>query len=212
MLLLKVCGMRDTANITELIKLQPDFMGIIFHEKSPRNVLEIPSVEIPSSIKKVGVFVDKDIPNIIEKVKDFKLDGIQLHGSESPNFIKELLNNSLLEEGLREVSLIKAFNISEDFNFEQLQAYEPFCDYFLFDAFGKKAGGNGITFNWELLQKYNGQTPFLLSGGINGDMASKLKQIDHPKFVGVDINSGFEIKPALKDIDKIKKFKKELVK
>lgn len=196
--------MRDTANIIKLIKVQPDFMGFIFHEKSPRNVVKIPRVEIPSKIKKVGVFVDKDIHFIKEKAKDFKLEFIQLHGNETPEFCKTLKNKGF--------TIIKAFNISEDFNFNKLKEYEPLCEYFLFDAFGKKAGGNGITFNWELLQKYYGGTPFLLSGGIDGGMAGKLKQIEHPKFLGVDINSGFEIKPAIKDIDKIKKFKQELAK
>jgi len=203
MQLLKVCGMRDTANITELIKLQPDFMGFIFHEKSPRNVVEIPSIEIPSNIKKVGVFVDKDIVFIKEKAKDFNLDYIQLHGNETPEFCK-----SLKEKGYK---IIKAFNISENFNFEQLQAYETFCDYFLFDAFGKKAGGNGIIFNWELLRKYKGQTSFLLSGGIDHTMAQEIRNVNHSKLAGIDINSGFEIKSALKDIKKIEEFKRNFI-
>jgi len=151
---LKVCGMRNTENIAELIQIQPDFIGFIFHEKSPRNVLEFPKVKIPSNIKKVGVFVNKKANFIAEKATNFGLDYIQLHGNESPEFCRKI---SLLEEGKREVNLkiIKAFNISENFDFEKLEAYEAFCDYFLFDAFGKKAGGNGITFNWELLQKYH---------------------------------------------------------
>lgn len=201
---LKVCGMRDSVNIAKLVKLQPDFIGFIFHEKSPRNVIETPSVEIPSIIKKVGVFVNSNIQFISEKSKDFKLNCIQLHGKETSKYCK-----TLTEKGF---SIIKAFNISEEFNFNQLYAYEPFCDYFLFDAYGKKAGGNGITFNWELLQKYKGQIPFLLSGGIDETMVEEIRNIKHPKFAGIDINSGFEIKPALKDIEKIKKLKQELAK
>lgn len=198
MLQLKVCGMKDANNITELIQVQPGFIGFIFHEDSPRNVTELPITKIPYHIKKVGVFVNKDIDFILEKGKEFDLDYIQLHGNESPEFCSEVKSNRL--------KIIKAFNISGDFNFDQLQAYEPFCDYFLFDAFGKKAGGNGITFNWELLQNYKGKTPFLLSGGIDETMVNEIKKINHPQFTGIDVNSGFELKPALKNIEKIKQF------
>jgi len=79
-------------------------------------------------------------------------------------------------------------------------------DYLLFDAFGKKAGGNGVLFNWQLISKYTGNTPFLLSGGIDETMAEKIKKIKHPQLIGVDINSGFETEPALKDIAKINSF------
>ncbi len=199
---LKVCGMRDARNITELIKLQPDFMGFIFHKKSPRNVSEISNVDFPKTIKKVGVFVDKEELFIREKVLDYGLDVIQLHGNETPKECQQLK--------MKEFEIIKAFQISEDFDFEKLSDYEPFCNYFLFDAFGKDAGGNGITFNWNLLQKYNGQTPFLLSGGLDGTMTESILNISHDKFAGIDINSGFEIAPALKDIEKIKKFKQSL--
>ncbi len=202
MIKLKVCGLRDTTNIDELIKLRPDFMGLIFHEKSPRNVTEILNIDLPKTIKRVGVFVDKEESFIRDKVNNYKLDLIQIHGNETP---KECKN--LKEKGFK---IIKAFNIYEGFDFNKLQDYEPYCDYFLLDAFGKNAGGNGIVFNWDLLQKYNGETPFLLSGGIDETMVEKLKSIKHPKCIGVDINSGFEIKPAFKDIEKIKKFKQEL--
>lgn len=206
---LKVCGMRNTENLAELIQVQPDFIGFIFHEASARNVTEIPDVIIPNTIKKVGVFVDKEIEFITKTATSFGLDYIQLHGNETPEFCSKL--NSPLERGLRGVfKIIKAFNISADFDFEKLEAYEASCDYFLFDAFGKKSGGNGITFNWELLQKYKGQTLFLLSGGIDEKMATEIKKIQHPKFAGVDINSRFEIKAGLKDVDKIELFKKKI--
>ena len=147
---------------------------------------------------------------ILKKAHEFNLDAVQLHGKETPEFCSELI--SPLERGLRGVSfkIIKAFNISDAFDFKQLNAYEACCDYFLFDAFGKKAGGNGITFNWDLLSKYNGKTPFLLSGGIDETMVSEIKKINHPQFIGIDINSGFEIEPALKDVEKIKEFNKML--
>jgi phosphoribosylanthranilate isomerase len=195
---LKVCGMRDDKNIEALIALKPDFIGFIFHEKSPRNVSEIPKINIPNSIKKVGVFVDKNLSFINEKIIDYGLDYIQLHGNETPEFCRKLRNKSN--------KIIKAFNINDKFDFKQLKAYHAHCDLFLFDAFGKNAGGNGVTFNWDLLQNYQGKTPFLLSGGIDKNMSKQIKAISHPNFIGIDINSGFEIKPALKNIIHIKQF------
>jgi len=199
---LKVCGMRYETNIAELIEVQPNFIGFIFHEKSTRNVVKIPEIDIPKTIKKVGVFVNKPAAFILQKVADFKLDYIQLHGNESSQFCNQLKNTNF--------KIIKAFNIKEDFDFIQLKRYEAFCDIFLFDAFGKNAGGNGIVFNWDLLQNYKGNTPFLLSGGIDETMATEINNINHPKFIGVDINSGFELEPALKNIEKIKLFYNEL--
>ena len=199
MLQLKVCGMRESNNIAELIQVQPNFIGFIFHEKSPRNIVTIPQVEIPTAIKKVGVFVNEEIEFILEKANQFGLDFVQLHGNESSGFCEEVKCKNL--------KVIKAFNISKEFDFNQLMSYESSCDYFLFDAFGKNAGGNGVAFDWELLSNYKGAVPFLLSGGINETMVNSIKEINHPQFVGLDINSGFELRPALKNIEKIKLFK-----
>ena len=189
-------------NIAELIQVQPNFIGFIFHDKSPRNIVEKTQVEIPSAVKKVGVFVNKEIEFLLEKTNQFRLDFVQLHGNESSSFCEEVKSKNL--------KVIKAFNISKEFDFNQLVSYESSCDYFLFDAFGKNAGGNGITFNWELLNNYKGAVPFLVSGGINETMVNNIKEIHHPQFVGVDVNSGFELEPALKNIEKIKLFKDEL--
>lgn len=202
MLLLKVCGMRDSSNIEELIKLQPDFIGFIFHDKSSRNITDEINVNIPNNIQKVGVFVDENEQFITSKINKYNLTVIQLHGFESPHFCEKI-------KALKH-TVIKAFNIHSEFNFEILQEYEPFCDYFLFDAFGEKAGGNGVVFNWALLKQYTGKVPFLLSGGIKETMASQIKIFKHPQFAGIDINSGFEIRSGLKNINKIKQFKHEL--
>lgn len=202
MLLLKVCGMKDNSNIAELIKLQPDFVGFIFHEKSPRNVVDNVEVNFPSNIKKVGVFVNESEEFIHSKIISFKLNSAQLHGNESPEFCEKIKDLG--------IDVIKAFNIHPEFNFKVLKAYEPYCDYFLFDAFGKKAGGNGIVFNWELLNQYSEKIPFLLSGGIDETMVDQIKRFKHSQFVGVDINSKFETANCYKNINKIKLFKDEL--
>lgn len=202
MLKLKVCGMRNNINIKELSEVQPDFIGFIFHELSSRNVSQAVLIDTPENINRVGVFVNKSKEFIADKIKQYHLDYIQLHGTESAEFCSEIKE--------LEVGVIKAFNISENFDFSKLNTYESVCDYLLFDAFGKQAGGNGITFNWELLSTYKGNTPFLLSGGIDDTMTDELKKIRHPQFVGVDINSGFELEPALKNIGKIKCFSKSI--
>ena len=202
MLLLKVCGMRDKNNISDLIEIQPDFIGLIFHEKSPRNVEIHTKTSIPSDIGTVGVFVNETEGFVLDKINEFDLKYIQLHGSESPHFCKNIkrLNRKV----------IKAFNIHPEFDFSEIEEYTPYCDYFLFDAFGKNAGGNGITFDWNLLDNYKGDTPFFLSGGIDAEMAENLRTINHPMYKGVDVNSKFEIEPGLKNIEKIKLFKEKL--
>ncbi len=202
-MLLKVCGMRDMHNIKALMTLKPDFIGFIFYAKSPRYVATSNRLEIPISTKKVGVFVNADIDFIKEKVQSFQLDYIQLHGSETPEFCNQLQSLS--------IPIIKAFRVNEGFQFEGLNQYELYCDYFLFDAFGKHPGGNGITFSWDLLKKYQGSTPFLLSGGIGLESVEAIKAFSHKQFAGIDINSGFEKSPAQKNIKKIEQFKKELV-
>lgn len=202
MLLLKVCGLKYAENIIEVAKVHPDFIGFIFHEPSPRNIEKFPIIEIPKNIKKTGVFVDKSMDFIRKKQIEFNLDAVQLHGNETPEFCNQIKELNTL--------VIKAFNIHANFKFEPLFEYEPFCDYFLFDAFGKKAGGNGLVFNWQLLDNYYGKTPFLLSGGITETMAYEIKKINHQQLVGIDINSGFELEAGLKNSKKIKEFKHAL--
>ncbi|WP_111706533.1 phosphoribosylanthranilate isomerase [Lutibacter citreus] len=202
---IKVCGMRDAENISELIKLKPDYLGFIFYGKSKRFVTNFPEIEIPSEIKKVGVFVNESIDNVIEIVDENKLDAIQLHGNETPEYIEEL--KVLL---IRKVEIFKAFSIDDNFDFSRTDAYQKVCDFLLFDTKGKDYGGNGVKFNWQVLDNYKGETPFLLSGGISKKDAEGIKEISYKAFAGVDINSGFEIKPALKNINDIKEFKQNL--
>jgi phosphoribosylanthranilate isomerase len=198
MLKLKVCGMRNRENIIALSKVKPEFIGFIFHEKSSRNISDNLIQNTPDSIIRVGVFVDKNIDFILDKIKLHNLNCVQLHGKESTEFCAEIKKLG--------VDVIKAFNISEKFNFSALKDYEETCNYFLFDAAGKNAGGNGIVFNWALISNYTGRTPFLLSGGIDETMTKTIKELKHPLLVGVDINSGFETKPAVKNITAVKKF------
>jgi phosphoribosylanthranilate isomerase len=104
------------------------------------------------------------------------------------------------------MTVIKAFSVDRQFDFGKLNAYSGSCDYFLFDTKGRLPGGTGQKFNWQLLEKYKGDVPFFLSGGIGPDDIDDIGQFSHPQLFGIDINSGFEIEPALKDVEKIRKF------
>lgn len=194
----KVCGMRDEQNIKRLESLPVNLMGFIFYEKSPRYVGYQNSVPLKKGISKVGVFVNASLDFVIAKVKSFGLDFVQLHGKENIFYCHALKQNG--------IKVIKAFSIDEHFSFTNTEAYKYFCDYFLFDTKGKHPGGNGYAFDWGLLAKYKGTTPFLLSGGIDLAAAISIKEIQHDRLKGVDINSKFEIEPGFKDIEKIKNF------
>ncbi|UMB62009.1 phosphoribosylanthranilate isomerase [Lutibacter sp. A80] len=207
---IKVCGMRDAENISELIKLKPDYLGFIFYGKSKRFVTNFPKVEIPSAIKKVGVFVNETVDTIIEIVEENKLEAVQLHGNESPEYIEEL--KVLL---IKKIEIFKAFSVDDNFDFSKTEPYQKMCDYLLFDTKGKDYGGNGVKFNWQVLDNYKGNLSYLLSGGISKKdsqaLMSFLNKQESKKCMGVDINSGFEIEPALKNIKDIKEFKQNLV-
>ncbi len=191
--------MKYQANIQDVCALNPDYIGFIFYSKSKRFYTgDLPKV--PEGIHKVGVFVNASLAEIQQKVVDFDLDHIQLHGEETAGICASLQSTF---KGA--VKIIKAFNVDESFAFESLNAYVPFVDYFLFDAKGKERGGNGITFNWQLLHNYRLQTPYFLSGGIGLDQVVSLREIQSSIAV-VDVNSAFETKPGLKQIENLGEF------
>jgi len=209
---LKVCGMK--LNTLEVATLDPDYLGFIFWEPSKRYFDgNIP--KLPASIKKVGVFVDAPLEEIRKKVKEYRLQAVQLHGKESPEFCSDLKKSTsdrskALEENSLEI--IKVFSIKDDFDFSNLAPYENVCDFFLFDTKGKLPGGNGFTFSWEVLKNYPSSKPYFLSGGIGLDEIEKIREFQQrpeSKYChAIDVNSKFELEPGLKDIDKLKEFKK----
>ena len=171
------------------------WMGMIFWPKSKRYV-SMPPVYLPQHVRKVGVFVDASLDAIRQHVEDYQLDIVQLHGQESPEMLKVL----------KPLTLIKAFNIATPEDLQKTEPYEGLADYFLFDTKGKSVGGNGKKFDWSVLDSYQGETPFLLSGGIGSEDAQDVKTFHHPKCIGIDLNSRFETEPGLKDITKLKQF------
>ena len=191
----KVCGMRDARNIRDVEALGIDWIGMIFWPRSKRFVAEVPSY-LPERLKKVGVFVDATLEDILQHISDYRLDIIQLHGQESPDFAK----------ALKPHTIIKAFNIEKADDLIPTEKYEGIADYFLFDTKGKMVGGNGQKFDWSVLTAYQGETPFLLSGGIGPEDAESIKSFHHPKCIGIDLNSRFESEPGFKDINQLKKF------
>ncbi len=212
--IIKVCGMRDAENIREveravanssIFNLQSSLflMGFIFWPKSSRYVSERPAY-LPTQCKRVGVFVDEDIETVRRIADDYALDYIQLHGHESPDYCAELAG----------YKLIKAFNIASADDLAATHLYEGVADLFLFDTKGRSAGGNGEKFDWSVLSAYDGNTPFLLSGGIGPDDAELLTShrslLTSKNCIGIDLNSRFELAPGLKDIMALKGFLKKI--
>lgn len=193
--LTKVCGMRDAENIRAVERLGINLMGFIFWPHSSRYVSEPPAY-LPTACRRVGVFVDATIDDVRQHMADYSLDYLQLHGQESPEYIQSLLTVC----GDSIATIIKAFNIATAADLDQTKPYEGLADLFLFDTRGKAVGGNGTKFDWTVLNDYNGNTPFILSGGIGPDDAEQLRAFHHPKCTGIDLNSRFELAPGLKDV------------
>ncbi|MCY1530238.1 N-(5'-phosphoribosyl)anthranilate isomerase [compost metagenome] len=202
---LKVCGLREPSNIVDVAALHPDYMGFIFYPRSARFAGGMPADDIltlPDSIKTTGVFVNASLTEIKNTLATYRLNAVQLHGDETPDFCMDVKQAG--------AEVIKAFGIDETFDFNQLNAYTKAVDYFLFDTRTVQHGGSGILFDWKLLQKYTGTVPFFLSGGIGNEQLIQLKQINHPALYAVDVNSKFESAPGIKNIKQLKFFLNEL--
>lgn len=184
----KICGMKFPKNILEIGALQPDYIGFIFYPKSKRFVGENfsqKSIEkLPKTIKKVGVFVNESVENILKIQKQFSFDTIQLHGDESVEMCSILQQNG--------IEVIKVFSVDNYFDFEITKPFESVCELFLFDTKTEKYGGSGKAFDWKILEKYNLEKPFFLSGGLGLNNLKKIKQINHPQLIGLDFNSQLE--------------------
>jgi len=212
---LKICGMKYQDNITQVANLQPDYLGFIFYKQSKRYFDgNIP--ELPKAIKKAGVFVNAEIDYILSKVKTHQLNAIQLHGNEAADFCNEIKCQfeRSREPNDNPIEIIKVFSIKDEFNFDVLKPYEAVCNYFLFDTKGQLPGGNGYTFNWEVLNNYPSQIPYFLSGGIGLNETEHIKSfLRSPKSkycYALDVNSKFEIEAGLKNIEKLATFKTDL--
>ena len=202
-MIIKVCGMRDADNIRAVESLGVDWMGFIFYAKSPRNVEALPSY-MPQDVKRVGVFVDEDPLTVSLRVKQFGLDIVQLHGNEDPRYIGRI---RALCPG---ITVVKALSIASDKDLDKAKAYFGMVEYFLFDTKAKLVGGNGVQFDWSILNSYRGTVPFILSGGIGPEDAERINAFNHPMMAGIDLNSRFETSPAVKAPDALHTFLSQL--
>ena len=198
-LLIKVCGMREPANIAAVAELCPDFLGFIFHRASPRYAGAVLRPELlralPESVRKIGVFVDESPATILATLGSFGLDGAQLHGQEPPTQCAALRQHGVL--------VIKSFGVSTAVDWEAVRPYVGLCDYFLFDTHGPAPGGNGTAFDWEVLRSYPFPTPYLLAGGLSPDNVAAVAALQLPGLAGVDLNSRFETAPACKNLPRL---------
>ena len=206
--------MRDADNIRDISALGVDMIGLIFYPPSPRYVQQFSSgagiipdyaPDMGKTPLRVGVFVDEMPQNIVTRVYNYKLDYIQLHGNE-PRETLENLRATIDPDIKPKVKIIKAISVSSAEDIKKYKEYVGAADLFLFDTECKTVGGSGEQFDWQVLQAYDGDVPFLLSGGIGPDDVERIKNFHHPKCIGIDLNSKFEIEPALKDVEKLKQF------
>ena len=202
MLKLKVCGIKDTVNYQELVNLEPEFVGLNFYKKSSRYVGQEKNFIKKDTTALTGVFVDED-PEEIQRISgSYNLDYLQLHGSESASYC-----NDLYKAGF---NLIKVFRVGDDFDFTVLEPYLETCRYFLFDTAGRQPGGNGTVFNWHLLHYYPYDKPYFLAGGLSPENIDEVLKLDFPQLFAVDVNSGYEDSPGIKNIKKVKELKELL--
>jgi phosphoribosylanthranilate isomerase len=204
---IKVCGMKYPDNVKCLSSLPVDYMGFIFYPESLRYINELFPRQIKSigkDILKVGVFVNEKKESLFHTIEKYKLEVIQLHGNETNKFCLDLIKS------FPDVKIIKTFSISNYNDFHITKDYEGICDFFLFDTKSPQYGGTGKKFDWSLIDFYDGKIPFFLSGGISIEDVKKIKEMEHPKLYGIDINSKFEIEPGRKNVELIKKFIEEI--
>lgn len=201
-LMIKICGMREPDNILKVANLEPDLMGFIFYPASLRYVSLTSDPDIfegiPAGIRKAGVFVNTGSDMLIRTIRKFSLDIVQLHGNETPEICRQMK-----QEG---VQVIKTFNIKAGEDFKLCSDYISCTDYFLFDSLTSGYGGSGKKFNWKLLDSYEQDHPFFLSGGIAPGDADAILKINNPAFYGIDVNSKFEVRPGVKDLEMLKEF------
>lgn len=204
-MLIKVCGLKDKGNVEDILSKQsPDLLGMIFYEKSQRFIGTKPLLidqSLNQNIPKVGVFVNSSIEHIIDMQLLFGFEWVQLHGDEDIVFIAGLKDKI-------DLKVIKVFRVTDSINLDEIRPYEPLSDYFLFDTQTTNYGGSGKQFDWKILEGYNLDTPFILSGGIDIEHTEEILSLyrKNEKMAGIDINSKFEIEPGIKDPDKVARF------
>lgn len=200
-MVIKVCGMKDPANIRDIASLHPMLMGFIFHPASPRDASGLdPAVvkSLPQFIRPVGVFVNRSVEEVAATARRYGLERVQLHGDESPADCARLRSMGL--------KVYKAIAIGDTPDWERYRPYEGSVDLFVLDKKTPKGGGSGEKFDWSVLDSYPLGVQYLLGGGIGPDDIPAIVAAMRPGMAGIDINSRFESAPGVKNIHKLVKF------
>jgi len=171
-------------------------LGFIFYKNSPRYIspqlLKTWIFKVPSNLKKVGVFVNKDVDKVNKISGDLNLDMVQLHGDESPEYCNQMIK-----------PVVKVFKVNNEFDPTVLNEY--LVSAFLFDTYKKESyGGTGESFDWQSISNLNTEIPVILSGGLNAENILEGIEVVTPS--AVDVNSGVESEPGVKDAEKVKYF------
>ncbi|MGK7392318.1 MAG: phosphoribosylanthranilate isomerase [Candidatus Cyclobacteriaceae bacterium M2_1C_046] len=202
MLKLKVCGLNNNNNFNDISILKPEFVGLNFYAPSKRYVKGGMQISAPEGVELVGVFVNENLKNILKRAQEYGLTYIQLHGDEPPEFCEQIQAHDL--------KVIKVFRVDGEFDFKDVAPFVGKADFFLFDAGGKDYGGNGVVFNWSALKDYPFDTPYFLAGGLSPDNIQQVFEQKLPKLYALDVNSGYETMPGIKDVNKVEELIKIL--
>lgn len=203
----KICGITDPESMTAAVENGVRFVGLVFYKPSPRNLdWEIATYlarYVPTGVRTVGLFVDPSDEEIEKITNTVQLDMLQLHGNESPGRVAEIKKKFGIQ-------IIKAIKIAQKQDLEIVPGYEVSADWLMFDAKpapqDKLPGGNGLPFDWTILQDFKSKCPWMLAGGLNTDNVQEAIQLLNPE--AVDVSSGVESQPGKKDPEAIKTFLK----
>ncbi|MBU0943050.1 MAG: phosphoribosylanthranilate isomerase [Proteobacteria bacterium] len=200
---IKMCGITRKKDVAAGIAAGLDALGFIFYEKSPRNVtsdfVREVVARVPPFIDCVGVFVDRDSEEVEEIIQYCGLSHAQLHGSENPKYCERL------ERFASPCRVIKAFRVGKTSSASEFTPYDDVVRGYLLDTYVKdNAGGTGKTFDWNIVQGLDLQRPMILAGGLTPENVVQAIQSANP--YGVDVNSGVEIEPGIKDHSKLYDF------
>jgi phosphoribosylanthranilate isomerase len=201
----KICGLSTSESVAAAIAGGAKFVGFVFYPPSPRDVtpeLVAKLVEaVPPGIPRVGVFVDPDDELLARVLAKAPLDMLQLHGEESPARVAEIKSRF----GKK---VMKAIPIAAEADVEKASAYSGIADWLMFDARPPKEatrpGGNALAFDWNLLRARRWTRPWMLSGGLKSSNLGEAARVSGATVL--DVSSGVESAPGVKDIAKIRAF------
>lgn len=198
----KICGLKTPDAVTAALEAGADYIGLVFHEASPRyvdvGVATYIARYIPDKTKIVGLFVNPDDATLQNTLTHVRLDMIQLHGNESPERVAAI-------RAKFDKPVMKAIPVTGKESLVSAASYESAADWLLFDAKSEKLpGGNGISFDWSILKGRTFTKPWMLAGGLNVYNLNEALDILSP--TAVDVSSGVEKESGVKDPDKIRSF------